>query len=261
MPFTFAHPAVVLPIKRHFKFFNLPALIVGSVVPDFGYYFPTPKYFNDLSHTFGGLFFFSLPIGLIIFCFYCLLRIPFTFVLPEPHRLAMKQFSGKIEANPFYILSMLISIIIGAATHILWDSFTHKTGIFVSRFDFLSYPLLETKDSNYLIFNLLQHISTLIGISYLSIKYFRWSKLQSSGRSRLSGRHLIWFTLAIFALASCINIATNIPEEISFWTVRKIGFQLVVQFIQSFVILLFLLLLVIKGFSVVSSDFRTKLYR
>ena len=37
MPFTLAHPAAVLPLRRHLWF---PGLVAGAVAPDVGYYLP-----------------------------------------------------------------------------------------------------------------------------------------------------------------------------------------------------------------------------
>lgn len=39
MPFTFAHPATVLPFaKKHSKHISVTALILGSMAPDFEYF-------------------------------------------------------------------------------------------------------------------------------------------------------------------------------------------------------------------------------
>ena len=37
MPFTLAHPAAVLPLRRWLWF---PGLVAGAVAPDVGYYLP-----------------------------------------------------------------------------------------------------------------------------------------------------------------------------------------------------------------------------
>lgn len=40
MPFTFAHPAAVLPFaKKHSKHISVTALILGSMAPDFEYFY------------------------------------------------------------------------------------------------------------------------------------------------------------------------------------------------------------------------------
>jgi hypothetical protein len=38
MPFPLAHPVAVLPFRRYCpRFFSLPALVAGSLVPDYGH--------------------------------------------------------------------------------------------------------------------------------------------------------------------------------------------------------------------------------
>ncbi len=40
MPFTFAHPAAVLPfMKKQSKYISVTALILGSMAPDFEYFY------------------------------------------------------------------------------------------------------------------------------------------------------------------------------------------------------------------------------
>ena len=64
MPFTFSHPAAILPIHSRFKnWIPLSALVIGSLVPDAAYYLPTPEHFRTHSHTLLGTFSTSLPFG------------------------------------------------------------------------------------------------------------------------------------------------------------------------------------------------------
>src|SRR5215210_2636523 len=66
MPFTFCHPAAVL-VFNYFpkKWISLTGLIVGSLSPDFEYFIRMQK-LSLYSHSLGGLFFFDLPVGLVL---------------------------------------------------------------------------------------------------------------------------------------------------------------------------------------------------
>jgi len=66
MPFTFSHPAIVLPLK-YFpkKWFSLTGLVIGSMVPDFEY-FIRMKVKSIYSHTIDGIFWFDLPLALLL---------------------------------------------------------------------------------------------------------------------------------------------------------------------------------------------------
>ena len=68
MPFTFAHPAVVLPgvfLPKHWM--SLTGLVVGSLVPDFEYFFRW-QVLSLYSHTPAGIFWFDVPVALAL-CF------------------------------------------------------------------------------------------------------------------------------------------------------------------------------------------------
>jgi hypothetical protein len=165
MPFTFSHPAIVLLLTYlPRKWFSLTGLVIGSLTPDFEY-FLRMKIESKYSHTIEGLLWFDLPLGLCIaFVFHNIVRNSLFNNLP--HFLQSRfseylQFSwnGHFKRN---WLIVIISILIGATSHILWDGFTHEHGYFVMLF-----PLLLNKidffGGQLQIIKVLQHSSTLIG--------------------------------------------------------------------------------------------------
>src|ERR1700712_1533317 len=66
MPFTLAHPAIVLPLRKLPKhWYSLTGLIIGSITPDFEY-FIRMRVQSIYSHTLWGLFWFDIPLGLLL---------------------------------------------------------------------------------------------------------------------------------------------------------------------------------------------------
>lgn len=66
MPFTFAHPAIILPLPfLNKRWFSLTGLIIGSMIPDFEY-FIRMRIQSIYSHTLAGIFWFDLPLALLI---------------------------------------------------------------------------------------------------------------------------------------------------------------------------------------------------
>ena len=57
MPFTVSHAAAVLPLRRYLPGLPLSAMVIGSMLPDFGFLIPHMD--RNLSHGFGGLFLFA----------------------------------------------------------------------------------------------------------------------------------------------------------------------------------------------------------
>jgi hypothetical protein len=68
MPFTFSHPAILIPLRVLPKnLFSITGLVIGSLIPDFEYFLRL-KLKSDHSHTLSGIFWFDLPVSLF-FCF------------------------------------------------------------------------------------------------------------------------------------------------------------------------------------------------
>ncbi len=165
MPFTFSHPAIILPLTfLPRQWFSLTGLVIGSLTPDFEY-FLRMRIKSNYSHTIDGLFWFDLPLGLLLaFIFHNIVRDSLFDNLPTTFKSrfsVFKQFDwkGHFKRNWFVVT---ISILIGATSHIFWDSFTHDHGYFVQ-----TIPSLQ-KSVDFLggqvpILKILQHSSTLLG--------------------------------------------------------------------------------------------------
>jgi len=175
MPFTFSHPAIVLPLTYLPKqWISLTGLMIGSLVPDFEY-FIRMRVYSIYSHTGKGIFYFDLPLALILaFVFHFLVRDKLIDNLPlfiNRRFEKYKNFNWKDHFKRFY-LSITISIIIGSFSHILWDSFTHEHGFFVEKYSFLSQEI-NVRSSSFPIYKLLQHSSSLLGLLIIVIVIYQ----------------------------------------------------------------------------------------
>ncbi len=143
MPFTFAHPAIVLPIgliKRR-KWISFTALVTGSMSPDFEYFFRM-KLYGEFGHSIAGIFLLDLPVAIIIaLVFHQVIKE--ALILHLPNFLSARLLAFESENWWIYFknnfLAVAISAIIGAASHIFWDGFTHADGYFVKLFPALLY--------------------------------------------------------------------------------------------------------------------------
>lgn len=121
MPFTFSHPAIILPLSYlPKKWFSLTGLIVGSLTPDFEY-FIRMRVESNFSHTFYGVFWFDLPLAIIIsFIFHSIVKNQLFNNLPINIRsriLIFTEFDWNNYFKQHYFI-VLISILIGVASHI-----------------------------------------------------------------------------------------------------------------------------------------------
>ncbi len=141
MPFTFSHPALVLPLTYlPHRFYSLTGIIIGSLTPDFEY-FLRMKVQSNYSHTINGLFWFDVPLGfLLAYIFHNVVRNCLINNLPivlQSRFLTYKKFAWNCNLRSKWIIT-LISLLIGSASHLLWDGFTHSTGHFVQTISVLT---------------------------------------------------------------------------------------------------------------------------
>jgi hypothetical protein len=175
MPFTFSHPAIVIPIKNKFeKYFDFTALILGSMAPDFEYFIRF-KPMGTVGHTIGGFFYFNLPLCLIMaYIFHYIIKKPFILNLPKPidrwfYHIAMGRWSIK-SIKDLYIF--IYSAIIGMFSHVLWDGFTHEGGMFVKIIHGLRNHIHLMNDQ-IPIYKFFQHGSTLLGFLIILLYLYK----------------------------------------------------------------------------------------
>ncbi len=177
MPFTFSHPAIVLPLGKIFKkYVSLTGLIIGSLTPDFEY-FLRMRIKSEYGHSLIGCLWFDLPLGLILcFAFHQIIKKPLIDNLPKFIQKRLQEIRNfnwlKYFKNNWLIV--YLSIIIGAYSHIFWDSFTHPNKFFVNYFGlekelFLGLP----------IYKILQHFSTILG-ALIIVMYFLKLKINDT---------------------------------------------------------------------------------
>src|SRR5690242_13826035 len=142
MPWTFAHPAAILPLRRRLP---LAALVVGSICPDIGYYLGLYP-LATLAHSGPGLLLACLPMGAVALLLLQLLRGPLVELLPQPHRGALQALVHGGGMAPVGLRRFMLQgagLLVGAATHNAWDAFTHASGSMVQWLDALRAPVLE----------------------------------------------------------------------------------------------------------------------
>jgi hypothetical protein len=173
MPFTFAHPAAVLPLRRvSQKYLSFTALIIGSMAPD-AEYFIRMQVDSRYFHTTQGLLYFDLPVGLLLYMMHKYILRPATMVhLPDS---LARRFTGLQQERPRSAADWLVicmSLLAGAVSHLLWDSFTHSRGYFVRHYAPLQKEIPIPGDTMQ-IFLILQQGSTVLGLLALAWTIYR----------------------------------------------------------------------------------------
>ncbi len=145
MPFTFSHPALILPfVKMPRKWVSATGLFFGSMLPDFEYFLRL-DFRADIGHSIVGIPLFCLPLGLILsYLFHYLIRDSFINNLPwfwqaRLHHFKMFNWHKHVKSYPWAVIG---SICLGAGSHIFLDAFTHVDGFFAERSAFLQNDLV-----------------------------------------------------------------------------------------------------------------------
>lgn len=233
MPFTFVHPAIVIPFKKQLpKYFNITALILGSMAPDFEYFLRfKPR--GEMGHTSLGVFYFDLPIVFIMaFLWNYIIKKTFILSLPHPFDKKLSYFVDKKSnvINIKYLIRFVFSALLGVYSHILWDAFTHKTGFFVTRIALLSNNI-KIMNFKIPIYKILQHGSTLIATIYIiiyifSIMRYNPKKVDYFGKST----KILYWSLIIFM--TLLITTYRILFTLNFFSLRYFGIY-IVSFISS----------------------------
>jgi len=214
MPFTFSHPALILPLAYLSKrWFSLTGLIIGSMIPDFEY-FIRMRMSSQYSHTISGVFWFDLPLVILVaFIFHNIIRNSLYSNLPrflQERLITFIDFNWNSYFKQNWIV-VIISALIGIFSHLLWDSFTHETGYFVEKFTSLNNNIILLS-SPVPVFRILQHVSTLTGGIILFFVIINITKGNKEPRKINISYWLIFIFIIISVLA--IRLLTGLDYKL-----------------------------------------------
>ena len=136
VPITPAHAAAAWPLHAAARRLPLAALVIGTFAPDLEYVLrlrPVGKF----GHSPMGLVLFCVPVTLLLFWGWrALVRPALAPLLPAGPRDALlaPEAGRRTDVIPLAIVAALL----GAASHVFWDGFTHGTGWAVALIPFLS---------------------------------------------------------------------------------------------------------------------------
>jgi len=168
MPFTIAHSVAARPVQRRAGGrLVFPALVVGTMAPDFEYLVhlsPT----RTIGHTIPGLFVLCLPTGLAVLWLWHRL------VGPVLARLLGSKAGGLTAGwgdpapfgPPARFALVCASIVIGSFSHISWDAFTHEGGLVVNLWSGFSHRIGPGAVP---VYRWLQYGSSLFGMTLLGV--------------------------------------------------------------------------------------------
>jgi hypothetical protein len=204
MPFTLAHPAAIIPFKRFCpRYLSFPALIAGSVSPDLSY-FSGRLNLGPFAHDPVKGFLFGIPAGLFILAVFYALRSPVSQMLPQRYRDIFQPLLLRPIGKPFPVL---VSLFIGVATHILWDSFTHNHSFLVQYVPLLRIPVLSMGYTTVRLVHLLSYLCSFLGVFWLCFLYSKW---RATEPPRVQWRNSIFIAALVFPISAIHHLMRSL---------------------------------------------------
>jgi membrane-bound metal-dependent hydrolase YbcI (DUF457 family) len=185
VPFTISHTAAALPFRR--ARLVTSALVAGTMAPDFEYFFAL-KTHDRVGHTFPGVLVLTLPVALLgLWIFHSFVKAPAAGLLPRRMQSKLASHLGEFRFwGPGRFAMIVFSILVGIATHLLWDSFTHADTYVCEHWSLLrrsvDVPILGPMPW----YKVFQHGSTILGLVVVSFWLFRWYRESEPRRVRVA---------------------------------------------------------------------------
>ena len=230
MPFTFSHPAFILPAKYlPAKYISITGLICGSIAPDFEYFF-TMDVESIYSHTLTGILYFNIPVVFFLsLVFHLLIKSSFLVNMPDS---IYSRFNALSDLNFLAYLKrnfpvFFISAIAGIASHIFIDSFTHQSGYFISEFPVLKEPC-KFLSLNVPLFRFLQYFTSIAGLVFIIISIIKLPA-QLKQKTKIVSKIFYWgmiLTVAAILLLLRYYYGKH-SERIGYWAINGISCSLI----------------------------------
>lgn len=219
MPFTISHAAAVLPLQK--TRLPLAALMIGSMSPDFAYFLPGEP-LREITHSIAGIFWFCWPVSAALwFLFVGVLEQPTLALLPDRWHAKFAPSDREVSVKTLALASA--AVILGAATHVLWDSFTHRGTAVVDALPALHAVAFHAHGWRVRWFVVLQHLSSIFGLLTLLIWAWRLPPIHSFPRSLPSASHAtrLWVVAILIAVSLTLAITGYILNSDT-WFMRRL---------------------------------------
>ncbi|QHC65361.1 DUF4184 family protein [Rathayibacter sp. VKM Ac-2759] len=170
MPFTPSHAVVALAFSNG----RIPAaaVAVGAMAPDVGLYLPV-RWARESTHSLLGVVTVDLLLGAVCLVLWNLLLAPaWRDLAPWIVRVRLRPRPPRPRGARAWTAALLLTaagLVIGSASHVLWDGFTHVGGPFVA-----AMPFLEQRIGPFPGYKWAQYASGVLGLLGLCIGAAVW---------------------------------------------------------------------------------------
>jgi len=209
MPFTFSHPAIVLPlVRRYSRSLSATGLIIGSITPDFESFIKI-GHEKMYSHTWLGMFWYDLPLGLLLcIMFHMFVKIPLVEHMPKAmasrfYRFRTDNWMGYLRCH---FIIVLVSLFIGIFSHLLWDACTHLN---------FYYPDSDESTLRFMgvrVYILVQYSCSVLGLLFIGLTVY---SLPGGYAPEVQGNwYNYWIIMLLVIILFGSYFSTSLPDDI-----------------------------------------------
>ena len=237
MPFTPTHILAIVPIAA-VRRWRLPfsALAIGSMVPDLPLFIRRSASYQA-SHSAPGLLTTDLPLGLAGFLIFQLLfkGVLFALLPAAVQRRCVALARPCLEPTVGFGLRAASAVVVGAATHLVWDSFTHARRTGTRLLPGLNATALTLGGHAIPGYKALQYGCTFVGLPLLAALAVLWLRRQRpepvaggavlpTAAKVLAG--LVAAAIPAAAVAYILTVADLSPYQKLGWVITRSGLGL-----------------------------------
>lgn len=153
----------------------MSAIVMGCCVPDFPYFLFQSQH-SAFGHTVAGLFVLDLPLAIAaLWVFHAFIKQPMMLFLPAGVRRRLTTSVETFRFRPWKRFSLIVlSILIGTATHLVWDAFTHRNSWIYRNWALergtVELPVIGAME----VYKLLEYATSVAGLAVLGLWIWRW---------------------------------------------------------------------------------------
>ncbi|TLQ46616.1 DUF4184 family protein [Streptomyces marianii] len=228
MPFTLSHAAAVLPGIRRNGAARGPlvasALVAGSFAPDMTYFaasaLPDAMRFGEVTHGPLGVLTVDVVIAAGLVGLWLMVREPLLALLPQ-HLQArahavVRGHAPQDRTRASLALWFWVSAAIGAATHVVWDAFTH-----FDRWGTRALPVLAESVAGFPLYTYIQYGSSIVAL--VAMGWFAGSAWKRTSGSTgpvpvpSLGRRGRWAAVALLTLCVLAGTVHRCVRWYAYW--------------------------------------------
>ena len=195
--------------------------MIGSMSPDFAYFLPGELDRVD-THSIAGLFWFCWPVSLALWLLFVrVLEQPTLALLPDGWHARFAPSDRALTLTALALASA--AVVLGAVTHLVWDSFTHRGTAVVKALPGLHAVAFHFHGWRIRWFVVLQHLSTSKPMMVLVIWAWRLPPTNSIPRALPPVSHATRKVAAAVLIAATFGLASaNFLIHSDTWFVRRL---------------------------------------